>query len=246
MEFEIKKANGMMIRGKKYVSEEENEVLILCHGFTASMKETGQLAQGLMARGITTYVFDFCGGGFETISDGSFNTYMTPLTEVEDLEYVVDYVLRQEGLESVCVGGCSQGGFVSCLYARNEAKVNKLVLLYPALCIPDDARNGNMQVIQFDPENIPDVLGQKPMQVCGDYARSVIHINTYEEIQKCNCPILIVHGTDDKIVPIEYVNNAKDVLGRNCEYHILQGAGHGFYEEPYYSQALEYVENFLE
>ena len=41
--------------------------------------------------------------------------------------------------------GCSQGSFVSALTAaKHPALVQKLVLFYPALCIPDDVRAGNL------------------------------------------------------------------------------------------------------
>ena len=40
--------------------------------------------------------------------------------------------------------GCSQGGFVSALVAaKNNFPIEKLVLFYPALCIPDDAEPEN-------------------------------------------------------------------------------------------------------
>lgn len=124
--FEVQKENGMVIRGRHYIAEKETDSMILCHGFTASMEETEKYSERLVSMGISTWIFDFCGGGFHTISDGDFHTYMTPLTEVEDLTEVVEYVLRKENRKSVCIGGCSQGGFVSAVYAAEfPEKVKK-------------------------------------------------------------------------------------------------------------------------
>ena len=246
VDFSVTKQNGMVIRGKKYASDNEKEILILCHGFTSSMEETMYYAERLIEKGITTYIFDFCGGGFKTISDGDFHTYMTPMTEVEDLSYVVEYVLKQEKVSDVCIGGCSQGGFVSSLYAsKHPEKVKKLVLVYPAFCIPDDARKGSMQVVTFDPNNIPDVVGTMPMQVSGEYPRSVISMDIYKEIIGYKGPVLLMHGTADKIVPISYADKAKEVYGDICTYYVLDGAPHGFYEEPYMSEAVQHIYDFL-
>lgn len=244
-EFEVQKENGMVIRGRHYIAEKETDSMILCHGFTASMEETDKYSERLVSMGISTWIFDFCGGGFHTISDGDFHTYMTPLTEVEDLTEVVEYVLRKENRKSVCIGGCSQGGFVSAVYAAEfPEKVKKLVLLYPALCIPDDARRGSMQVITFDPQHIPDVVGMMPMQVSGNYPKSVIDMDVYETIVKYKGPVLVLHGDKDTIVPLKYADKAAEVYTQ-CIYHILKGAPHGFYEEPYMSDALNYIHIFL-
>ena len=244
-EFEVQKENGMVIRGRHYIAEKETDSMILCHGFTASMEETEKYSERLVSMGISTWIFDFCGGGFHTISDGDFHTYMTPFTEVEDLTEVVEYVLRKENRKSVCIGGCSQGGFVSAVYAAEfPEKVKKLVLLYPALCIPDDARRGSMQVITFDPQHIPDVVGMMPVQVSGNYPKSVIDMDVYEKIVKYKGPVLVLHGDKDTIVPLKYADKAAEVYTQST-YHILKGAPHGFYEEPYMSDALNYIHIFL-
>lgn len=47
-----------------------------------------------------------------------------------------------------------QRGFVSSLVAAKwKDRISKLVLFYPALCIPDDARAGKMMFAKFDPQN---------------------------------------------------------------------------------------------
>ena len=81
-----------MIRGRFYEAKQEIKTLILCHGFTSSMLETSKYAEQLMQNGISTYIFDFCGGGYQTISDGDFHSYMTPLTEVDDLCTIVHHL----------------------------------------------------------------------------------------------------------------------------------------------------------
>ena len=71
-------------------------------------------------------------------SDGK-TTEMSVLTETKDLKAVIEYVrnLSYTDSEKILLMGCSQGGFVSALVAaKNNFPIEKLVLFYPALCIP--------------------------------------------------------------------------------------------------------------
>ena len=93
---------------------------------------------------------------------------MSVLTEVLDLEAVIDHVLQLPYIDAgkgVLLIGCSQGGFVSALTAaRRKEQVSRLALFYPALCIPDDARAGKMIFARFDPRNVPERIN------CSDFA----------------------------------------------------------------------------
>lgn len=237
---------GMRIMGRVYRPEKSKGIVVCCHGFTSDMSKTQKIAEALEKDGYTAYIFDFCGGGYHTISDGDFHTYMTPLTEIEDLECVVEYIQHAEVVEKVILLGCSQGGFVSAIYAsRHPENVEKLILYYPAFCIPDDARKGSMQAIQFDPDNIGESVGEMPMLVSGEYPRSVLSMDINEEIKGYPGKVLLLHGTSDAIVPISYADQAKEVYGNQCEYHRLENAPHGFHEEPFFSQAHQYTIAFL-
>lgn len=124
--------------------------------------------------------------------------------------------------------GCSQGGFVSALVAAKQpALVNKLVLFYPALCIPDDARAGKMMFAKFDPKNIPEQINCGPMKLGRCYVADVIGIDPYKEIQSYHGPVLIVHGTKDRIVKLDYSRQAQRAYP-NAKLLIIEDGTHGF------------------
>lgn len=244
----------LTIRGKEYFPENAERRLapvIISHGFTADMTSVAKYAEFLAGRGYHAYIFDFCGGGWNTTSDGDFHKDMTPLTEVEDLVAVMNYVRKDNSIDpdQLVLMGCSQGGFVSALTAAEyDDRVHALVMFYPALCIPDHARRGDMRGIKFDPENIPDVIGEGKWQLSGDYARSVINMNVYEEITLYNRPVLIIHGTGDTIVDYNYSKDAKRAYDRvrtPCMIDLLEGAGHGFTGEDD-AKAMELTAEFLD
>ena len=228
--FECKRGD-LTIRGTEYRPEGENlPVAIVSHGFMAWQDTVRQYAKELARMGYCAYCFDFCGGSVmkKGKSDGA-TTDMSVLTEVQDLETVIEYAqgLPYIGKELLLMG-CSQGGFVSALVAaKHPEQVDKLVLFYPALCIPDDARAGKMMFAKFDPTNIPERINCGPMKLGRCYVADVIGMDPYEEIKSYRGPVLIVHGTKDNIVNPDYARQAQRAYP-NAELHIIEGGAHGF------------------
>ena len=130
------------------------------------------------------------------------------------------------------LAGCSQGGFVSALYAAaNPERVSKLVLFYPALCIPDDARAGRMMFSKFDPNNLPEKFRCGPMKLGRCYPADVIGLEPWREISGYTGPVLILHGTKDKIVNIRYSERAAETYRQSSDdvcLFVIEKAKHGF------------------
>lgn len=206
---------------------QKRTVVILSHGFLANQKMCKKYAKLLAEAGFIAVTFDFCGGGLGCKSEGKSEN-MTLFTEKADLLAVIDFIKQQPYTENIVLLGCSQGGLVSAMVAKElGTEIEKLILLYPALCIPDDARAGKMMFYEFDPNNIPDILGNFPMKLGGDYARCVIEMDPFMQIGGFDGPVLYLHGTADDIVDISYARKAKE-LYPNCEYHEIQDGGHAF------------------
>ena len=228
--FECKRG-GLTIRGAEYRPEGEYlPVAIVCHGFMAWQDTVRQYAKELARLDYCAYCFDFCGGSVmkKGKSDGE-TTNMSVLTEVQDLEAVIEYVQNLPyNSKDLLLMGCSQGGFVSALVAAKHPElVDKLVLFYPALCIPDDARAGKMMFAKFDPKNIPECINCGPMKLGRCYPADVIDMDPIAEIKPYRGPVLIVHGTKDNIVKLDYSRQAQRAYP-NAKLHIIEGGAHGF------------------
>ena len=223
----------LKIRGQVFTPEDSGPfpAVIVSHGFMANQGSVRQYAEALAQEGFAAFIFDFCGGCIRGQSDGATED-MTVLTEVEDLKAVIAWALSRPFVrgDKLILMGCSQGGFVSAITAAQMGEqVERLVLFYPALCIPDNARAGKMMFYRFDPANIPDILGKRPITLGGDYARTVIEKDPYEMIGDYSGPVLIVHGTEDKIVKLSYSEKAQKRYGEErCQLVKIPGAGHGF------------------
>lgn len=221
--------NGLKIRGHVWGNTGETQpAVILSHGFLSNERMCKKYAKLLAEMGFLAITYDFCGGGIICKSDGRKQD-MTVLTEKEDLMAVIDSVRKRFSPSSISLLGCSQGGFVSGLVAAELKKeqIASLIMFYPAVCIPDDARSGRMMFYKFDPENIPDLLGRFPMKLGGDYARTVVHMDPLKEMKAYDGPVLLIHGTADKIVNVRYARDLKEIYA-NCRYEEIEGGEHGF------------------
>ncbi|MDE6373606.1 MAG: lysophospholipase [Clostridia bacterium] len=218
------------IRGYEYKKQVNNGVpVIISHGFLANQRHVKKYATGLAEAGYVVFTFDFCGGGLMSKSDGKFSE-TSIATEKEDLKAVTEYVenLNYINSEKLILIGESQGGLVSCLVAAEYGeRVEKLILLYPALCIPDDAKKGKMLFMRFEPSDVDGTLKCKLFRFSPDYPKSALNLNVGEELARITADTLIIHGERDKIVNVGYAERAKTLVD-NCKLEILQGAGHGF------------------
>jgi len=188
-------------------------------------------------------------------SDGK-TTEMSVLTEVKDLETVIEHIrtVPYVNPNKIFLMGCSQGGFVSALVAaKNKYPIEKLSLFYPACCIPDDARAGKMMMAKFDPKNVPEILHCGPMKLGRRYPTDVMYIDPFEEIKSYNGQVLIVHGTADKIVNLDYSKRALETYKRTTpegmdvenrvRLHIIEDGAHMF-SKQHDVIAMEYLKEF--
>lgn len=254
--FECKRDN-LTIRGTEYRPQGKNlPIAIVCHGFMAFQDTVKHYTIQLAELGYAAYCFDFCGGSVAKGKSDGKTTEMSVLTEVRDLEAVIEHIrtLPYVNPDKIFLMGCSQGGFVSALVAsKNKYPIEKLSLFYPALCIPDDARAGKMMMAKFDPQNVPEILHCGPMKLGRCYPTDVMYIDPFEEIKSYNGQVLIVHGTADKIVNLDYSKRAVEIYKRTTpkgmdvenrvRFHIIEGGAHMF-SKQHDVIAMEYLKEF--
>ena len=221
------------IRGRQYMPQGENlPIVIVSHEFITGSFTTRRYASRFAQWGYAAFCYDFVGG--TTLGgSGGRHTDMTVFTELEDLKAVLRYAksLPETDSSRVFLMGCSQGGLVSALLAAELGdEISGLILFYPALCIPDDARAGNMIFnTKFDPADIPETIRCGPLTFSGEYPRSLLDMDVFEEISAYKGPVFIAHGTKDGIVDISYAEKAlKTYTAERCTLVKVQGAGHIF------------------
>ena len=208
--------------------EGKQPAVIISHGFASNTHHTQKYAEHFAEAGWMSVYFDFCGSG-RGKSDGDSED-MSVLTQVEDLSAVLDAVQTwpQVDKNRIVLAGCSQGGLVSALLAaKREAEVERLILFFPAFCIPDDARRGSMLGSKFDPKNVPNTFRAISIKLGAVYVLDAQKLDPYKETGTFQKPVLICHGTHDKLVDYSYVEQAEKAYP-NAKLVRIEKGDHGF------------------
>ena len=254
--------DSLTIRGTVYRRGDSlRQPIVICsHEFMANRLFVRSYAKMFAELGYAAFTYDFCGGCIVGSSDGN-TTDMTVLTEKEDLKAVLEYARSQPYTDEdrITLLGCSQGGLVSALAAAElQDRIDTLILIYPALSIPDDARKGEMIIARFDPAQIPESFRCGPMKLGRGYAATAQELDPYEDIAGYHGNVLIIHGDQDDLVPLSYSEKAysaylaarKDRLPdwkgeRALRMHVIKGAGHVFTKPSHLREALGHIQGFL-
>lgn len=239
----IKQKNGKSIYG--IVSNPDTKgkhgVAIISHGFNGTHHFGKDYFKTLNDLGYAVYSFDFPCGSVNSKSDN--NTMNMSVSDEKDaLKEIVAYFQKQKDVDKnkIVLIGESQGGLVSALAASELKKqVSNLVLIYPALCIPDNWNERYPRV-----EDIPEVSEIWGVKLGKKFMMDIRNIKPFDIIGNYKGNVLIVHGTDDKVVPVNYSKRAQQTY-QNVELKIIEKAGHGFNpRERLLSN--QYVKDFLQ
>lgn len=199
-------------------------LVILMHGFMASkkMEPLKSIAAELERRGIASLRFDFDGHGQ---SEGRFRD-MTVLTELDDARAVLDYVRGQDAFSCVALAGHSQGGVVAGMIAGERGtEIRALVQLSPAAVLKDDALQGVLMGKHYDPANPPDTLRVLLHRVGKGYFLAAQTLPIYEQSSRYKGPVLLIHGTQDRIVPCSYSEKYHQLYAQS-RLHLYPGENH--------------------
>lgn len=233
--------DGQKIYGIAYIpdtGEEKIPLAVCAHGLGGSYRANIAYAEQLALHGIAAYCFDFRGGGGSR-SDGD-TTEMSVMTEVSDLEAILNAASSWDFVDSVVLLGTSQGGITSAIAAaRHTDEVSGLILMYPAFLVGDAVHK------EFDSlEEVPDSFPFQWIMAGRHYVEDMWDYDVYEEIGNYTDKVLLMHGDADDIVPISYSERAAEIYG-DVEYYVIDGAGHGFNGGDF-DEAIRHIFDYLQ
>ena len=213
-------------------------VAIVAHGFNGSHAFGRNYFRTLNELGYACYTFDFPGGSLRSRS-GNNTMQMSVLDQQADLEAVVRHFRAQPDAKQIVLIGESQGGLVAALAAAHRPEsVDRLILLYPALCIPRDWRKHYPDLTQ-----VPDTTRLWNVPLSRRYFEEVHDMDPFELVRAYAGPVLMLQGDADPIVPL--ADSERAAAGyADARLRVLPGAGHGFSGTDL-QQALEAIEAFL-
>lgn len=239
-------SKGQKLVGILYSPDSEKyPIVISVHGYTSD-KNTSKgkkLGEILPGKGIGVFVIDLSGRGE---SEGKFEN--TTLTQyIDDLKCAIDEMTKYTN--KIGVVGNSLGGLVSLQETAKDNRANALVLLSPVSNFPHKSRRK-----EFSPEGLKEwrekgytftKSGRFGMlKLNFSYYEDTLKYGDYSVYEKIGIPVLIIHGTDDKSVPLE---ESKELIKhlKNHKLIPLEGADHNYTNPDDFNKAIQETINFF-
>jgi alpha-beta hydrolase superfamily lysophospholipase len=233
---EIRNTHGERLDYTFHEGEKDStQLAVLGHGVTGNKDRPFivALAEGLAEAGIPALRISFSGNGD---SDGQF-TDSTISKELDDLTAVLDAL---DGY-TICYVGHSMGGAVGVRCASGDSRIKLLVSLAGMVHTKTFAETEFGDVtpdegFMWDEPDCP--LSQAYMD---DLTEIETVVNDAPQI---SVPWLLVHGTDDDVVPIQDSYDIFDKTNAPKELIELEGANHVFSDE-FTPMMVEKVVNWI-
>jgi pimeloyl-ACP methyl ester carboxylesterase len=231
IEFQTPREDGDLTLVGNYWEADSDAGIVMAHGFTGDKSEWDyfdRIAESLNDAGYNVLAFDFAGSG------ESDDEALRVGNQVNDLGTAINYMLS-EGLDRIGLYGHSQGGLVS---LRNYSDiVEAMVLTSPVTDSLADYANTRLteeQREELEENGFYTKIREKGVReeyiVSKEVIRQKENLNQDELLQGVKCPVKIIHGENDEVVPIESSRKAAAKL-QNGEIVEIKGLDHGYDEK---------------
>lgn len=248
-------SNGLSLSGSFRLAPDSRKGVIFAHGITVDKDDEGIFVRAekqLNKLGFSTLRFDFRGHGQ---SEGKSEKVVTISGELADLQAAVRF-MGDRGSDWIGIAGASFGGGIAALYAgTHPGTVKALLLANPVLDFKKAFLEPTTEWRREQFATLDDDLAQKGYMELGSrrfkLGREIFEeMKTqlpYYQILGYTGPLLVVHGTNDEKIPYADVKGRFDRYGvnKNWELFPVEGAHHGFHEEPYEGQVVNLIVAFF-
>lgn len=240
----IRNRNGNTLMGVCTIPEgvEKVPVVVNIHGFGGN--KCGyknlhvQMARELEKIGVACVRFDMYGNGE---SDGEFSD-MTFTTLLNDTEDIWNWVKTQEwaDLDKLVLAGQSMGGYVAAC-AAPAIQPAKLVLQCPGAGMWNGAYE---RAVAMEEKGIftADVEG---LCFTTAFNKDLHQYEPFSTARGYEGPVLLVRGTEDKLVDTATCEKYVEVYGDACTFVELEGGNHNFSRIPVREALFKTIAEFL-
>ncbi len=215
------------------------ETVVITHCFTCSKdyKVVAAIAKLLASRGLRVLRFDFAGSGTST---GDFGK-TTLATNVSDLSSAGKW-LAERGYSASHLVGHSLGGIACILAARLMPEVRSVAVV----AAPSSATHLLETIPEIDPEltvrdSVQVTIGGRQVSITRDFVENLKSHSVKETVAGIKLPFLVVHGTEDRTVPIAEGEKLFESARQPKGFFPVIGADHLFSLPEHARQAAEAI-----
>ena len=159
----------------------------------------------------------------------------------DDLQDATQWLIDQDIVDAdrVCIGGASYGGYAALMAAVKHGESFK--------CAASFAGVSDLERIVRDARYFTHKeVVRKQFGTDSDKLEAVSPVNFAKQI---NIPILLIHGTDDKVVPVKHSREMADELedyDKDVRYVEIEDANHHLSVQAHRIKTLEEMVNFFD
>ena len=197
-EYNVETRDGAVINGLRFKTKNPKGVVFYLKGNSKSMKGWGKFAVDFTRHGYDVIMVDYRGFGKSTGK-------RTQKAVKRDLQVIYNKIKENVAEKYIVLYGRSLGsGFATKLASMNHPRM--LILDAPYYSLSKVAK----RYLPFMPLS---VLIKFPMP-------------TYKWLQYVQCPVHIIHGTDDKLIPFKTSVKLSKIKPKLTTLHSIIGGGH--------------------
>ena len=213
-EYNIEVDEGVNINGVHFKVHNPKSIVLYLKGNSRSIKGWGKFAVDFTRQGFDVLMIDYRGFGKST-------GIRTEKGIKKDLQYVYDELKKQVDEKYIILYGRSLGsGFAAKLASTNNPRM--LILDAPYYSMRHMAKK---------------YLPIMPMSILMRFP-----IETYKWLKYVKCPIKIIHGTNDKLIPFKTSIKLSKVNPEYSRLYPVIGGGHNnLHTFPQYHRFLEEI-----
>ena len=236
--------NEVTLKGWFFISPESNKTIILAHGYGSNRLPFGEdtigLIKSFLNEGYNLMTFDFRNSG-ESEGDVTSVGYF----EKSDLLGAIEYA-KKRGSDEIVLLGFSMGASTAILAAAESQDVDAVIADSPFSDLTSYL-DENLSVWS----NLPSFFNKTTLftmkLLTGVDTKDVSPVNEIGKIYPR--PVLLIHSTDDELIPVKHSYILKEASGDNVELWETSGASHiktyKEYPDEYIKKVLDFINNSI-
>lgn len=193
-------------------------VAVVCHGHRGSKADMLGVSAALWRAGHSVLLFDFRGNGDSADGPQSLAHY-----EQQDLRAALDLAAARCPEAEIDVLGFSMGAAVSILVAAHDQRVARVVADSPFADMKGVIAYAAQQ-LKIPTLGTIAVVDQANRLRYGYRFADVEPLSVVDQIAPR--PLLIIHGTEDTVIPVDHARQLAAAAGDNCTLDIVDGVDH--------------------
>jgi alpha-beta hydrolase superfamily lysophospholipase len=242
----IKNRKGLKMAILVEEAENQKGLVFLMHGFL-SFKEHPLITETVKVfkqNNFTTVSFDTTNSLGESegnMEDGTTTGYLN------DLEDLINWSKEQKWYnDKFFLVGHSMGGYCVADYAIRNTNV-KSIILFSSKVLGDSPNKAELEdlkakgFVEWESHSTPGVFKRKGYK----YFEDEINHNLLNIAEKIKCPVLIMSGDEDEVIPIEQQKMLFDKIKSKKEIHIFKNSDHNLKGRENSEELYNIINNWI-